>query len=151
MILMARVRKFLIAALVLLIAGTGPGVPAAPVKKPMPMFSEMRENLGFAILCRAEDPFIVLVRRFEANPDHHIYDGFLFTLHRQGSRSESKPFIAVRSDGTEWFVYEWLDLDRDGLVDAEGEIFIFHSFDEEEQDYAIAVHVCAVARLLKLR
>lgn len=132
--------------LVLLMAG---GMTGAPAPKQMPDFKDMREGSSFMIPCEQADPFVVWVVRFEAADDHPLWDAFLLRIQMVGKQKEDRPFMAMTTDGKDTFLYEWLDFNRDGKVDYEGDYVLKLDLDTGEGLEELEEHVCKAARGLR--
>ena len=126
---------------------------AAPESKPMPTFQEMEYARSFVDPCKMEDPFILVVKAFikKGRPrgDSKLFDGFLVTRSPLDRPSDPRPFLAMVTDAKNTFVYQWIDLDRDGVVDEEGELSIELKPNDPDADDPISDHVCGIARRLK--
>ena len=126
----------------------GVGVGSSPAK-PMPVFEDMTLKSRFVEPCAAADPFIVQVLAYEKVAEHELYDGFRMFFRRVGQDIETKPFLALTTDGESLVNYEWIDLNRDGMVDVEGSLSLVMGEQDSDGNLAIANHICSVARRLR--
>jgi hypothetical protein len=126
---MVRIQAAFWAAVLLFLAAIEPAGLAAPATA-MPTFAEMDAGRTYWLPCAPADPFVLRAQAFEANPDHRAWDAFLVTYvpydlqTRALGTPDARPFLALRTDGRERFVYHWLDIDRDGRVDREGPLTV---------------------------
>jgi hypothetical protein len=121
------------------------GTAAGPAKKRMasvlgPEYVVQRE---FIEGCADADPFYVEVEALERVKEHAWWDAFRLTYGKAGEDAEKSAYLILVTDGSDTVTYEYIDLDRDGSVDAEGVMSLARG------DQSVIGYICGVARKLR--